>query len=77
MSLKFWREPVVTDPWAGMAAGRTDLCVFGLRCPDLEWGQGRGPKLSWPSNRHAFDVLVGALCILQIWVPTGLQHLKT
>ena len=43
-----WREPVVIDTWCGMSTGRSELCAFGLRRPDNEWGQGRGLPLRRP-----------------------------
>ena len=46
-----WKEPLVMDAFAGLPAGITDMCAFGLRRPDAEWdSQACGRHLRRPTR---------------------------
>ncbi|CAE7928562.1 RE1, partial [Symbiodinium sp. KB8] len=57
-----WREPLVIEAWAGLTAGRTELCAFGLRRPDHEWGRERGLHLRRPTRLVGDKEIVEHLC---------------
>ncbi|OLQ12070.1 hypothetical protein AK812_SmicGene4036 [Symbiodinium microadriaticum] len=46
-----WKEPLVVDAFAGLPAGITDMCAYGLRRPDAEWdSQACGRHLRRPTR---------------------------
>ena len=66
-----WQEPIVVDTWAGLAAGRAEMCAYGLRRPDHEWGTGRGLHLRRPLRVVGTKEIVAGVCRL---CPGGHRH---
>ena len=66
-----WKEPLLMDAFEGLPAKITEMCSFGLRRPDGEWGCGSGLFLRRPTR------LVGPVEVLKracVTCPGGHQH---